>query len=321
MAQPTSYMGWKLDYTQPPGEPALVGPDSVTWRIYKNPVTMAIGGICAVLLEFADPRIRSGVWDHSTYRFDPVGRSTRTGTAAAIGAYGPASAARHVIAGVTRMHAKVAGNTPDGTPYRALDPELLDWVGATAGYGFLTAYDRFAARLSEADKERFFREGPGVGALYGVQASPKSVEDFHRMMMRLEPRFEPHEINFEFLRIVESAAEGRNMPARLRHYIACAAVDILPPIVRERLELGKTYRLGRTGRLAVNAMAALADRVPDLRGPAAQSCERLGLPRNFLWLRRGRQRKLLRKLASAGAPAPAADCPTDAGLAVKTPAD
>jgi len=113
-------------------------------------------------MEFADARIRSGVWDHSTYKADPIGRSKRTGIAAMVGCYGPESAARRVIQGVTNMHARVQGETPKGEAYRALDPELLDWVAATAGYGFLIAYDRFVAPVSDADKARFFREGATV---------------------------------------------------------------------------------------------------------------------------------------------------------------
>lgn len=61
MSEQSAYMGWKLDFTEPHGEPAFVAPDSVTWRISKNPVTGAIGGICAVLLKFAEPhRTHSG---------------------------------------------------------------------------------------------------------------------------------------------------------------------------------------------------------------------------------------------------------------------
>ena len=299
MAKRSAYMGWKLDFTQPHGEPALVAPDSVTWRISKNPVTGAIGGICAVLLEFAEPRIRSGVWDHSTFKVDPVGRAKRTGYAAAIGTYGPASAAQSVISGINKMHARVAGTTPDGTEYRALDPELIDWVGATASFGFLTAYDRFAAPLSQTDKDCYFGEGPEVSKLYGVQRRPKSVDDFYSMMMQLERRFEPHEINIEFLKIVESSAMDQHMPEKLGHYIACAAVDILPPIVRERLELGPEYNLSHAGRIVVKAMAKLAEIIPDLKGPAAQSCQRLGLPRNFLWLSQGKQNKLMGALRSS----------------------
>jgi uncharacterized protein (DUF2236 family) len=54
-----TYLGWQVDYTAPAGEPAFTSPDSVSWQVFKNPVALAIGGICAVLLEFADAR--SGV--------------------------------------------------------------------------------------------------------------------------------------------------------------------------------------------------------------------------------------------------------------------
>ena len=128
-----SYLGWKVDFTTPEGEAAYAAPDSVSWRVFKNPVALAIGGVAAVLLEFADARIRSGVWDHSVFKTDPIGRSQRTGMAAMVGVYGPASAARRIIQGVTNMHAKVEGTTPSGEAYKALDVELLDWVSATAG--------------------------------------------------------------------------------------------------------------------------------------------------------------------------------------------
>ncbi|MGQ2931848.1 MAG: oxygenase MpaB family protein, partial [Sphingopyxis sp.] len=66
--------GMAIDFTKPAGEAALLAPDSLQWRIFKNPVAMAVGGVAAVLLEFADARIRSGVWDHSIYKVDPIGR-------------------------------------------------------------------------------------------------------------------------------------------------------------------------------------------------------------------------------------------------------
>ena len=103
-----TYLGWKIDFAHPVGEAALVDdPGSVQWRVFKNPIALAVGGVAAVLMEFADARIRSGVWDHSTYKVDPIGRSQRTGVAAMVGVYGPASAARRVIQGVTNMHTRV----------------------------------------------------------------------------------------------------------------------------------------------------------------------------------------------------------------------
>ena len=101
-----------IDFSRPKGEEAYLAPDSIQWKVFKNPVALAVGGVAAVLLEFADARIRSGVWDHSIYKVDPIGRSQRTGMAAMVGVYGPKSVARQVIGGVNRMHAKVAGKTP-----------------------------------------------------------------------------------------------------------------------------------------------------------------------------------------------------------------
>ncbi|MCA8900245.1 MAG: DUF2236 domain-containing protein [Hyphomonas sp.] len=278
-----TYLGWKVDYLNPPGEPAFAAPDSVSWQVFKNPIALAIGGVAAVLLEFADARIRSGVWDHSVFKTDPIGRSKRTGVAAMVGVYGPQQAARRVIQGVTNMHSKVQGTTPKGEAYKALDVELLDWVSATAGFGFLTAYDRFVKPVSEVDKKRFFEEGLPVSRLYGVQNPVRSLEDFDAMLQALLPRFEPHPINTEFLDIMCSGRAAPGVPKGLQSALVHAAVDILPKVVRERLELGPEYDLNWKGEMTVKAMAKLAERIPDTSSPAAHASERLGLPRSFAW--------------------------------------
>lgn len=290
---PDTYLGWKIDFANPVGEPALLHPSSVAWRIYKNPVALGIGGVAAVLLEFADARIRSGVWDHSTYKQDPIGRSQRTAIAALVGVYGPASVARKVIAGVNRMHAHVNGTTPSGEAYRALDPELLDWVAATAGYGFLNAYDRFVAPLSLDDQERFYREGEVLGRLYGVHESPRSPDDFLAMMERRLPRFEPHPIVDEFIGIIQSGRAAPLVPGFLHRALARAAISILPEVVRERLRFGRAYDLTRADRIALRVAGQVADRFATDDAPQRQACRRLGLPADFLYRSADAQRRLL----------------------------
>ena len=297
MSELKSYLGWKVDYLTPPGEPAFAGPDSVSWQVFKNPVALAIGGVAAVLLEFADARIRSGVWDHSVFKTDPIGRSKRTGVAAMVGVYGPQSAARRVIQGVTNMHARVQGQTPSGESYKALDVDLLDWVSATASFGFLTAYDRFVKPVSDADKKRFFEEGVPVARLYGVQNPIRSLEDFDAMMQTLLPRFEPHPINTEFLDIMCSGRAAPGVPKGLQSALVHAAVAILPPAVRERLELGPEYDLHWKGEMTVKLMAKTAERIPDPSSPAAHASERLGLPRSFLWKSDAERARLLEAAA------------------------
>ena len=80
-----------IDFSTPEGEPALIPPDSISWRMFKNPVAVFIGGVTAVLLEFAEPRVRDGVWQHSSFRTDPLTRLQRTGLAAMVTVYGPAA--------------------------------------------------------------------------------------------------------------------------------------------------------------------------------------------------------------------------------------
>jgi uncharacterized protein (DUF2236 family) len=295
MNEMTSYLGWKIDYANPVGEPSFLPPTSMAWRVYKNQIALGIGGVAAVLLEFADARIRSGVWDHSTYKADPIGRSRRTGVAAMVGVYGPQIAAKRVIQGVTNMHAKVSGVTPRGEAYRALDPELLDWVAATAGYGFLNAYDRFVSPLTEAEKTRFYSEASAIPALYGVQNSPKSTGDFMAMMEKLAPRFEPHPIVDEFLAIIVSGKAAPNVPKFLHRALARASVSLLPPLVRDRLKLGREWDLTAFDRLALKAAGRMADRVFAADSPPAQASVRMGLPADFLWRKPAEQQRLLRE--------------------------
>ena len=88
----------QVDFTRPAGESALVSPDSVSWRVFKNPIALYVGGITAVLLELAEPRVRTGVWEHTTFRTDPIPRMERTGLAAMVTVYGARSEAERMIA-------------------------------------------------------------------------------------------------------------------------------------------------------------------------------------------------------------------------------
>ena len=67
------------DFLRPVGEAALVSPESVSWRVFKNPLSLFIGGVAAVIMELAEPRVRTGVWEHTTFRVDPIRRLQRTG--------------------------------------------------------------------------------------------------------------------------------------------------------------------------------------------------------------------------------------------------
>ncbi|MCS0588727.1 oxygenase MpaB family protein [Massilia norwichensis] len=266
--------GMDFDFSQPPGEPALAPAGGVSWRVFANPVALFVGGVTAVLLELAEPSVRSGVWDHSSFQRDPVTRLRRTGFAAMMTVYGPRPAAEKMIAHVTRMHGRVAGTTPDGTAYRADDPRLLDWVHATAAFGFTEAYHRYVHALSAQEKDAAFAEGQAAARLYGAVDAPASWKEWQALLETTAPGLEGSNILADFMRIMEHAAI---LPAPLRwlqRLLVRAAVEIAPEPVRSLPQLrGRGLRTGEA--TLVRMLARTAGLLPLGDMPPAQAARRL----------------------------------------------
>jgi len=270
-------------FSQPAGEAALVPADSVSWRIFKNPVALFVGGVTAVILEFADPAVRSGVWDHSSFRNDPVGRLRRTGLAAMTTVYGARSTAEQMIAAVRLMHARVRGTTPAGEPYRANDPRLLRWVHATTAFGFIEAYSRYVSALSPEERDRCYREGAPAARLYGALDVPRTEEEVQALFVSMHTRLEPSPILFEFLDIMRRAPVLPGALRPLQRLMVRAAVQATPGWIRKQLGLGRSHGL-RLGQAAIVRKAgAMADRIILPSSPAVQACRRLGLPEDYLY--------------------------------------
>jgi uncharacterized protein (DUF2236 family) len=275
--------GAAIDFSRPAGEEALLAADSVSWRIFKNPVSLLIGGIAAVILELAEPGVRTGVWEHSSFRQDPLGRMRRTGMAAMLTVYGARSLSVPMIARVVRMHAKIAGETPAGAPYSAGDAQLLAWVQATATFGFAEAYHRYVDPLGPAELDALYREGAPVAQLYGTQSAPQSDAQRRALFDSMLDRLEPSPIISQFLQIVRDTPA---FPAPLRwmqRMLVRAAVDLVPDAVRERLGLRRQDGLRPHERWVVNSAGSAANRIVLGGSPAAQACIRLGLPVTHLY--------------------------------------
>ncbi|TFW10388.1 DUF2236 domain-containing protein [Oxalobacteraceae bacterium OM1] len=277
--------GYAVDFAKPAGEAALTPPDSVSWRVFKNPLTLFVGGVAAVILELAEPRVCAGVWNHTSFQQDPMRRIQRTGFAAMVTVYGARSDAEAMIAQVRRMHARVQGVTSAGQAYRADDPELLTWVHATASFGFLEAYAAYAQPLTLEERDRFIEEGELSARLYGTPDVPRSQRAMDALLATTEPLLEPSVALNEFLSIMRRTPV---LPAPL-HYLqgmlVRAAVELLPAALRDRLQLGGRWDLSPWQRNTVRRLGFLSDRVVLQSAPAAQACLRLGLPVDFLYAR------------------------------------
>ena len=266
--------GMEFDFSQPPGASALAPADGVSWRVLANPVGLFVGGVTAVLLELAEPSVRSGVWEHSSFQHDPVTRLRRTGFAAMMTVYGPRPAAEKMIAHVVRMHGRVAGVTPDGTAYRADDPRLLDWVQATAAFGFTEAYHRYVQPLSARERDAAFAEGQPAARLYGAVGAPASWAQWEALLRATAPGLEGSNILADFMRIMEQAAI---LPAPLRwlqRLLVRAAVDIVPEPVRSLPQLrGRGLLPGEA--MLVRTLARSAVLLPLGDTPPRQAARRL----------------------------------------------
>ena len=266
--------GMAFDFTEPAGEAALASPGGVSWRLFANPVAVFIGGVAAVLLELAEPSVRSGVWDHSSFQRDPGTRLRRTGFAAMMTVYGPRSATEQLIARVVRIHSRIEGTTPDGTPYKANDPRLLAWVHATAAFGFSQAYHCYVQALSRREQDAAFAEAGPAATLYGAVDAPASRAEWEALLAAMAPALEGSAILSDFLRIMREAPILPGPMRWLQRLLVRAAVEITPEPVRSLPQLrGRGLRPGEAA--LVRTLARGAALLPLGDTPAEQAARRV----------------------------------------------
>lgn len=266
--------GMDVDFRYPIGASALAPTDGVSWRIFANPISLFVGGITAVLLELAHPAVRTGVWEHSSFRRDPFTRLHRTGYAAMVTVYAPREAAQAMIARVVRMHSRVQGHTPEGMPYAANDAVLLTWVQATAIFGFTQAFHHYVRPLSAADKDAAFVEGQTSALLYGALDLPHCWTDWEELLATTAPQLRAHEIVQEFLQIMAHTSIFPHPLRWIQKLLIKAAVELIPKPVSRLLQLDG-YAMHSAERLLVCSLALTANLIQLPQLPPVQARQRV----------------------------------------------
>ena len=105
-----------LDLESPKGDPGLFGPGSVSWKVHGDFSSMLIGGISALMLQALHPLALAGVWDHSNFRQDMLGRLRRTSQFISGTTFGSRRDALWLIEKVRTIQLQVVGHAPDGRP-------------------------------------------------------------------------------------------------------------------------------------------------------------------------------------------------------------
>ncbi len=154
--------------------PRWFGPDRPIRQVHGD-ASMFVGGLSALLLQSLHPLAMAGVAGHSDFKHDPWGRLQRTSYFLAATTYGPAEEAERAVARVRGIHVRVQGQAPDGRPYSASDPHLLEWVHITEAVTFLDAHSRYGAKaLSAAGRDGYVADLAVVGAALGVIDPPRT---------------------------------------------------------------------------------------------------------------------------------------------------
>jgi len=225
----TTGSGPSLDYSSPPGDPGLFGPDSVCWNVHGDFTSMMTGGIAALLLQALHPLALAGVWDHSTFRTDILGRLRRTATFISGTTFGNRHDALALIERVKRIHLGVSGVAPDGRPYRASEPALLTWVHVAEVSSFMTAHLRYVnPLLSVAAQDRYFAETARIAEMLGASDIPRSRAGIDAYLQAMQSELVASERTREVVRVLMSApAPSASMrPAGVLMFNA--GVDLLP---------------------------------------------------------------------------------------------
>ena len=271
-----------IDYDDPPGDPGLFGPDSVTWRIHADFPGMLSGGLCALMLQTLHPLALAGVWDHSNFRGDLVGRLRRTTAFVAGTTYAGNAQAEQLIARVAHIHTQVRGVAADGRAYAADDPKLLTWVHLTEAYGFLHGYRRYCRVVPAAIADRYYAEVRRVAERLGARDVPASEVEVAEYFRRVRGELSFDTRSREVLAILAHIRLPVPAAGLSRDLFLSAGTALLPPWAQAMLELGPLRRAQATVAAQVLRTLAPLFRVALPDGIAPQACRRAGVSPEIL---------------------------------------
>ena len=234
---------------------ALFERESVIWRVHGDVTTMMIGGVTALLLQMLHPAALAGVWDHSSFRGDMLGRLRRTARFVAVTTFGERSQAEAAIARVREVHERVSGTLDDGTPYRASDPHLLAWVHVCEALGFLDAWIAFGQPgMSMAEQDEYFAQHAVLARALGADPVPETRADAEALIRRFLPELDAGPRAREVARVVLSQPAPSLTMAPVLALLMPASVGILPRWAKQMHGLSKPPLSGplvRTGAFTV----------------------------------------------------------------------
>jgi uncharacterized protein (DUF2236 family) len=149
----------------------LFGPDSVTWKLHREPILL-LGGLRSLYLQALHPRAVAAVAQNSGYRSDAWGRLTRTSEYVGTVVYGDTPQVQAAASRLRRLHARMSAIDPStGERFRIDEPDLLRWVHIAEVESFLSTARRAGLNLTDAEADQYYTEQLRAAELVGLDPS------------------------------------------------------------------------------------------------------------------------------------------------------
>ncbi|WP_422422682.1 oxygenase MpaB family protein [Pseudomonas sp. GZD-222] len=246
----------QLDLENPKGDPGLFGPDSISWRVHGDFPSMLIGGISALLLQLLHPLALAGVWDHSNFRQDLLGRLRRTSQFISGTTFGATGDANWLLEKVRTIHLQVVGTSADGRPYAASDPDLLTWVHVAEVSSFLAAHLRYRnPDLSLAEQDAYYAEIALIAERLGARDVPRSSQQVADYLQAMRPQLYADERSHEVVQVLLDAPAPSRLAKPVGSLMLRAGIELLPAWASDMLELQQNPLQRRLLRLGINTTA------------------------------------------------------------------
>jgi uncharacterized protein (DUF2236 family) len=161
---------------------------SILRRVHEEKAVGLLYGQRALCIGAVKPLNYVGTSIHSRNRSTPFRRLIHTGLMFEAVFFGDRAQADRVLGTVARMHESVVGvlpqdagpHYPAGTPYSAVDPELMLWTVAVLADSAQWFYERLVHPLSDLQREALWQDYLRFGELFGMprEAAPATHAAF-----------------------------------------------------------------------------------------------------------------------------------------------
>ena len=178
----------------------------------------AASGVANVIMQLSWPEVGWGVRESrvdtgNVYK-RPLKRARTTFQYLAVATLGSDDDKRVYREEVTRIHRRVHSTPDSPVKYSALDPRLQMWVAACLYIGFEDVFEWLHGRMTDADREAFYRSAPTLGTTLQVRpeqwpATRAEFEEYWREGMsriRFDEPVREHLVGLSELRMLPQPA-------------------------------------------------------------------------------------------------------------------